>query len=65
MILDMFKRILILQSLVEFIIDNQSSLIFQLLVMNFPQSIDVIEALHKVIEMVDIECFELVTEKFV
>jgi hypothetical protein len=33
--------------------------------MNLPQTVNVIKALHKIIEFSDAKCFELVAKKFV
>ena len=40
-------------------------MILELLVVDFSQTINVFETLHEIVELVDLECFELVAEESV
>lgn len=61
-ILDVLKGILFSETLVEFIFNDKPALILKLLVVNFPQSVNIVETLHEIVELVNLEGLELVTK---
>lgn len=59
------QRILLPQTLIQLIFDHQPTLIPQLLVVNVPQSVNVLQNLHEIVEFLCWESFKLIPEKAV
>ena len=51
--------------MVEFILDDETTLILKLLVVNFPQTVNVVKTLHEIIKTLNLEGLELVAKEFV
>ena len=64
-ILDVLKRILFSETLVEFIFYDEPALILKLLVVNFPQSVNIVETLHEIVEFFNLKGLKLVAKESV
>ena len=64
-ILNVLEWVLFSETLVKFILDDETTLILKLIVVNFSQTVNVVKTLHEIIKTINLEGLELVAKESV